>query len=125
MNDVNQGSNSQDSNIVPVAPSKDECNLAMLAHLLGIFTFFVGALVLWVIKKDESSFVGENAKEALNFQITVIIALVAAKVLMWILIGFALLPLIYIANLVFCILGAIAASKGEKYHYPFAIRLVK
>ena len=115
----------QDSNIVPAAPDRDECNLAMLAHLLGIFTFFVGALILWIIKKDESSFVGENAREALNFQITVMIAFLAAKLLMWILIGFALVPLIYIANLVLCILGAVAASKGQLYRYPFAIRLVK
>jgi uncharacterized Tic20 family protein len=118
-------SNQSDSNIVPTTPTKDECNLAMLAHLLGIFTFFIGALVLWIIKKDESAFIGESAKEALNFQITVMIAYVIAKVLAFVLIGFALFPLIYVANLVLCILGAVAASKGQQYQYPFAIRLVR
>jgi uncharacterized protein len=111
--------------IVHAGPTKDDCNMAMLAHLLGIFTGFIGALVLWLIKKDESQFVAEEAKEALNFQITMTIAMILSSFLMIILIGIVLLPLLIIANLVFCIIGAIAASKGQAYRYPFAIRLVK
>jgi len=86
----------------PTSPTKDECNMAMLAHLLGIFTGFLGALVVWLMKKDSSAFVGEESKEALNFQITMLIM-----------------------NFIFCILGAISASKGKPYKYPFAIRLLK
>lgn len=115
----------QSNSTLPAVPSKDDCNLGMLAHLLGIFTSFVGALILWIIKKDESAFIGENAKEALNFQITLAIGWVIAMMLTVILIGALLFPLLIIINLVFCILGAIAASKGELYKYPFAIRLVK
>lgn len=107
------------------SPGKDDCNLAMLAHLLGIFTGFIGALIIWIVKKDSPGFATSQAKEALNFQITITIGFLIAWVLAFILIGFVLVPILYIANLIFCILGAIAASKGQAYRYPFAIRLVQ
>jgi uncharacterized Tic20 family protein len=111
--------------LTQTSPTKDECNLAMLAHLLGIFTGFLGSLIIWLIKKDEPGFVAEEAKEALNFQITMSIALVASWMLSFIFIGFILIPILFIINFVFCIMGAISASKGHPYRYPFAIRLVK
>ncbi len=111
----------------PVAqtPSNDDRNMAMLAHLLGIVSGFVGALIIWLIKKDQSPFVDEQGKEALNFQITVMIGFVGSWILMFVLIGMLLIPLLLIANLVFCILAAVAVSKGDHYKYPFAIRLLK
>lgn len=109
----------------PAAPSNDDKNIAMLAHLLGIFTGFVGALVIWLVKKDTSSYIDDQAKEALNFQITVAIGLCAAWVMAFILIGFLLVPAIVLANFIFCILAAMASSKGQAYRYPFALRLVK
>jgi uncharacterized protein len=111
----------------PVAqtPSSDDRNLAMLAHLLGIVSGFIGALIIWLIKKDQSAFIDEQGKEALNFQITMLIAFVVAGMLMVILIGALLMPLLLVANLVFCILAAVAVSKGEHYRYPFALRLLK
>jgi uncharacterized Tic20 family protein len=111
--------------IETVKPGKDDCNIAMLAHLLGIFTGFLGALIIWLLKKDDSTYINAQAKEALNFQITIVIGFVIAWVLAWILIGIALIPVLYIVNIVFCILGAMAASKGQDYRYPFAIRLVQ
>lgn len=105
--------------------SNDDRNLAMLAHLLGIVSGFVGALIIWLIKKDQSAFIDEQGKEALNFQITVMIAFVGSWILMFVLIGMLLMPLILIGNLVFCILAAVAVSKGEHYKYPLAIRLLK
>ena len=111
--------------LIPTTPSKDECNLAMLAHLLGIFTSFVGALIVWLVKKDDSAFVAQEAAEALNFQITVAIGWVVAVMLSMILIGFLLYPVLLIGNLVLCILAAVSASKGEGYRYPFTLRLVR
>lgn len=111
--------------LVTTSPSKDDCNIAMLAHLLGIFTGFVGALIIWLIKKDDSAFVGEQAAEALNFQITVAIAFFAAGALAFVLIGFLLMPAIVLFNFIFCILGALAASKGQSYRYPLTLRLVR
>ncbi len=111
----------------PVAQgtSNDDRNLAMLAHLLGIVSGFVGALIIWLIKKDQSAFIDEQGKEALNFQITVMLAFVCSWILMFVLIGMLLMPLVLIGNLVFCILAAVAVSKGEHYKYPFALRLLK
>ncbi len=111
----------------PVAqtPSTDDRNLAMLAHLLGIVSGFVGALIIWLIKKDQSAFIDEQGKEALNFQITVMIGFAIAMVLTMVLIGALLFPVLLIGNLVFCILAAVAVSKGEHYKYPLAIRLLK
>lgn len=107
------------------APSKDDCNIAMLAHLLGIFTSFVGPLIIWLVKKDDSAYVGQEAAEALNFQITIAIGWIVAIMLKVILIGFLIFPLLVLANLIFCILGAVAASKGTGYRYPLALRLVR
>jgi uncharacterized Tic20 family protein len=105
------------------APSNDDKNIAMLSHLLGIFTSFVGALVIWLIKKDESSFINDQAKEALNFQITMALAFFVAGCTLFF--AFLLMPLVAIVNFIFCVLAAIAASKGQLYRYPFALRLVK
>ena len=110
---------------IGAGPDKDACNIAMLAHLLGIFTGFLGALVVWLVKKDSSPYIGQEAAEALNFQLTVMIGYVICSVLAFILIGMLLFPLLYIVNIVFCILGAVASSKGTGYRYPFALRLIK
>src|SRR5690349_15491199 len=106
------------------SPTKDECNLAMLAHLLGIVTGFVGPLIVWLIKKDEPGFAADQAKEALNFQITIAIALLASVMLKVILIGFLLVPIVFLVNFIFSIVAAVSASKGKQYRYPFALRLV-
>src|SRR6478672_606822 len=113
------------NDLAPVTPTRDECNLAMLSHLLGIFTGFVGALVLWLVKKDEGGFVAEEAKEALNFQITMTIVLFASVMLKVILIGVLMVPLLFVADFIFCIIAAIAASKGTPYRYPLTLRLVR
>ena len=111
--------------IVSAAPAKEDCNFAMLAHLLGIFTGFLGALVIWLIKKDNSAYVAQESVEALNFQLTVMLGYLICGMLTMILIGVIAFPLLYILNIVFCVLGAIAASKGTGYRYPFALRLIK
>ncbi|WP_028079657.1 DUF4870 domain-containing protein [Solimonas soli] len=111
---------------VSTAPSKDDCNLAMLAHLLGIFTGFIGALIIWILKKDSpSGFVAGEAKEALNFQITLLIGWVIAGILSAALIGMLLFPILLIGNIVLCILGALAAARGTPHRYPFTIRLLQ
>jgi uncharacterized Tic20 family protein len=109
------------------APSKDDRTMAMLAHLLAIFTGFLGPLIIWLVKKDQSAFVNDQGKEALNFQLTVLIAWIAGGILTCVTLGIGMvfLPIIWIGNLVLCILATIAANKGEAYRYPFAIRLIK
>jgi hypothetical protein len=105
--------------------SKDDQNLAMLAHLLGIVSGFIGALIIWLSKKGQSTFIDEQAREALNFQITMLIGFVVAYILTHILIGVLLIPVLVITNLVLCIIAAVAVSEGKHYKYPFALRLLK
>ena len=105
--------------------SQDSKNLAMLCHLLGLLTNFLGPLILWLIKKDDDAFVDEQGKEALNFQITLMLAGIVAGATTCIGIGIILIPVVGIADLVFSIMACVAASKGEHYRYPVAIRLVK
>jgi uncharacterized Tic20 family protein len=99
-------------------------NIAVLTHIGGIFFGFIPALIVWLLKKDDNAYIGEQAREALNFQITMIIAYMVAWILAWILIGFLLLPILWVANLVLCIVAATKVSKGEDYQYPFALRLI-
>lgn len=104
--------------------SSNDKNIAVLTHLGGIFFGLIPALIVWLLKKEDSVFVGEQAREALNFQITVLLGYMGAWMLAWVLVGFALLPLIYVGNLVLCIIAAVKVSKGEDYKYPFALRLI-
>ncbi|HSH73745.1 MAG TPA: DUF4870 domain-containing protein [Methylophilaceae bacterium] len=105
-------------------PSADDKNIVVLTHLGGTVFSIFPSLIVWLLKKDESPYIGEQAREALNFQITVLIAQAVSSVLVVILIGFALMGLIWLANIVLCILAAVATSKGENYRYPFALRLI-
>lgn len=105
--------------------SKDSMNMAMLAHLLAIFTGFLGPLIIWLIKKDDAPFVDRHGKEALNFQLTILIAMFISGILTFACIGFVLMPIVWVVDLIFCIIAAIKASKGEEYRYPLTLRLVK
>lgn len=105
-------------------PGSDDASMAMLAHLLGLLVSWVGPLILYLIKKDESPYVRDQAAEALNFQITVFAALMVSGILTIVLIGVFLLPVVWIGALIFQIQAAISANRGENYRYPFSIRLI-
>jgi uncharacterized protein len=106
-------------------PTKDETNMAMLIYILGIFTGFIGPLILWLVKKNESAFINDQGKEVLNFQITAFLAYVVCIILMFVIIGIFLIPVVMICYLVFLILGALKVNKGIAYRFPFALRLLK
>lgn len=113
------------SSVGPVP--NDQRTMALVAHLLGIFTGFIGALIIWLINKDDTSkpFVVDQSKEALNFQITIAIAYIVSSILVVVLIGTLMLAAVWVANLVLCILAAVKANNGEAYRYPFTLRLIK
>ena len=104
---------------------------AMLCHLTAFTGYFIpfgniiGPLVIWLIKKDDLAVVDENGKESLNFQISMTIYATIAGLLIFVLIGFLLLPIVVIAQVVFTIIAAIKANNGEAYRYPMTIRLLK
>lgn len=109
---------------MPGGHSPEARQWAMFAHLAAIagiivpFGNIIGPLIIWQVKKDEFPFVDDQGKEALNFNITVAIAFVAALVLTLILIGVLLLPVIGVAWLVFTVIAAIKANEGVSYRYP-------
>lgn len=111
--------------IQTAAPQEDR-TIALITHLSGIIASFIVPLIIWLINKDkpEKSWITEQAKEALNFQITIVLAWIVAIVLSFVAIGFLLYPVIWIGNLIFCILAGVAANKGENYRYPVTLRLV-
>ena len=123
-------------------PSKEERQWAMFAHLsalvgglltsaIGGWGFFIGPLVIWLVKKDTLPFVDDQGKEALNFNITVGIVFLALLILSIVTFGIGLIvavPLwiiIGIAWLVFTIIAAVKANNGERYRYPLTLRLIK
>lgn len=110
--------------------SKDARIWAMICHLLGFFTSFVGPLIVWLLKKEEDPFIDDQGKEAVNFQITVAIAWIvslAVSVMLTFLICIAplLAAVVGITDLVFCIRATVKANDGEKYRYPVSIRFIK
>lgn len=115
----------------PPAPggtaSSEDRTLALITHLSGIILSFIVPLVIWLTNKDKAdkSFLIDQSKEALNFQITIAIAYVICIILSIILIGGLLMPIVWVINLIFCILAGIKANEGVAYRYPFALRLIK
>lgn len=107
-----------------IEPNSDDKNIATITHLGGIVFSFIPALIVWLLKKDENEYITGQSKEALNFQITILLAQFIAGILVWLLIGIVLIPIIWLFNVVLCIIAAISTSKGEAYRYPFTLRLI-
>ncbi|MFI6537173.1 DUF4870 domain-containing protein [Nonomuraea sp. NPDC050547] len=106
-------------------PGTDDTTMAMLSHLLGLLVSWIGPLVIYLMKKDESPYVRDQSAEALNFQITMFIGYIVSFVLTIVIIGFLLLPVVWVVSLIFHIQAAIATNKGENYRYPISIRMIK
>ena len=105
-----------------VAP--ENRTFAILAHVSGLLTSWLGPLVLYLIKKSDpnEAFAASNAKEALNFQITMFMILVGMMVTV---VGIFLIFIPMIYNLVCCIMAAVKASNGQAWRYPLTLRLIK
>jgi len=115
----------------PQAP-QDDRNWAMFCHLAALSGFVIpfgnvlGPLIIWLIKKDTMPLVDQHGKEALNFQITVLIAIIVCFPLMFLLIGIPLMFVVAIGALILTIVAAVKVSNGQlDYKYPFTLRLIK
>ena len=113
-----------ETNVVTTQVSQDSKNLALLLWIGTLFFGFIPGLVMYLVKKDDP-YIVDQSKEALNWSITAIIGYVAGSILAIILIGFLVIAAVGILHLIFCIMGIIAASSGQAYRAPFAIRLIK
>jgi uncharacterized protein len=116
---------SQSKEIQYTNVSGDERTMAILCHVLSIFFWIFPSLIIYLIKKDESKYVAEHAKEALNFQISITIFYIISAFLALLLIGFLLMFIIYVGSIILCIIATIKAADNVLYKYPFSVRLIK
>lgn len=107
------------------ASSSDQKTLTLVCHFGGIVLGFIPSLVIYLVKSDDTH-LREHAKRALNFQLAVLVAAVAVSVISGIL-PFAsfLFPVVWIGNIVLCVIAGMKANQGEMYEYPVSIPLVK
>ena len=101
------------------------CHLSALIGFLVPFASLVAPTIVWQSKKDVSSFVDQQGKESVNFQLTIVIGLCVCFVLKVILIGFILFGLLIIWDIVWTIMAGLEANAGKTFRYPYTIRFIK
>ena len=115
-------------------PNKDARMWAMFCHLGGfagllpitpVFGSIIVPFIIWQIKKDDFEFVNKHGKEAVNFQISILIYSLVAGLLCLACVGFVLLPAVYVFDLVFLLIAAVRANDGREYSYPLTIQFIK
>lgn len=114
-----------------VDPTEDDKTWAMVAHLASFSAFLglpfggvLGPLIVWLIKKEGAPHVDIHGKEALNFQISMLIYTIVSAVLCLVFIGFVLLIGLLVFDIIVTIIAAIKAKEGSLYEYPLCIRFV-
>lgn len=113
------------------APDKDARTWAMLCHLTAVAGYCVplgnvlAPLIVWAIKREDSAFVDDQGKEALNFQLSVLIAMMLTIPLFLIFVGFLMFGAILLFQLVMIILASVKSYEGETFRYPITIRFFK
>jgi len=110
----------------PAAPltEAEDKQWASFAHLGGILGF-LPALIIWLILKDRGAKTNVEAKEALNFQITLVIGYIVGAILTFIVVGTIITFAVWVIGIIFSIMGFMKVNAGGSYRYPFAIRLIK
>lgn len=105
--------------------TQNEKTMAMLMWILTFFTGFVGPLIVWLIKKDESAYLNQQGKNYLNYMISYSLYGIGALILTMVFIGYLLLFVLSIVCIVYSILAIISVNKGEDYVVPFTIEIIK
>ncbi len=122
--DVEPRSEEPSSGPLSIPSTPDDRQMGLFCHLGGALLGFLVPLIIWLIKKDQSRFIDDQGKEALNFQITMLIGHFVGGLTICFTFGGVNL-LCYVLTLVFGIMGGVAANKGEVYRYPINIRFIK
>jgi uncharacterized Tic20 family protein len=137
-----QPASTEQPEAVPETPESKEINKdarmwAMFCHLAGLAGLvipfvgsIVGPLIVWQIKKDDFPFVDEQGKEAVNFQISMLLyGVIGSAVCLVTCVGAPLVPIVCFAvgivDLVFLLIAAVKANNGHHYRYPLTIRFIK
>ena len=114
----------------PDPATRDQRNWAMLCHIVALsgyvipFANIFGPLVMWLLKREEWELVDDQGKESLNFQITWTIYLFISIALCFVLVGFVLLPVVILGDVILVTVAAVKASEGRRYRYPLTIRFL-
>jgi hypothetical protein len=103
----------------------DERLWAILTHIGGILFHWLAPLITFLVFRDRGPFVRWHTRQALNFQLTLLLAYIAGVVLAFVFVGFFVILAAFVLNIVFGILAALSANRGEFYRYPIAIEFVK
>ena len=103
--------------------AKRDNTLPILTHILGLFTGFLGPLIILLASKDKNT--KSHAKVVLNWQFSLLIYFAVSSILMLILIGFLGFIALGIMNTIFSIIGAVKASEKEIWKYPLSISFFK
>jgi uncharacterized Tic20 family protein len=108
-----------------------ERTYASFNHYIGLLSLvdqtalgLIGAIVMWAVKHKESPFLDDHGREAINFQLSLLLYLIAGTVLSFGGLTVILVPLFFVLRLIFCIKAGLAASRGEFYRYPVTIRFL-
>lgn len=101
------------------------CHLSAFAGYIVPFGSIIGPLVVWVLKKNESEFVDEQGKEALNFQITITLLKLLSIPFWLVFIGILIFAALVIFNIIMVVMASIKANNGESFRYPLSIRFIK
>jgi uncharacterized Tic20 family protein len=107
-----------------IESTSEDRTMALFCHLGGAILGFLVPLIIWLIQKDKSRFVDDQGKEALNFQLTVLIGYVIGIATFCFIIGIFIFLATWVVNLVFGIIACVEAQKGNRYRYPIIIRFI-
>lgn len=109
---------------------QDERMWGMFCHLSAFALFFIpfgsiiGPLIVWSIKKGDSPFVDEQGKEALNFNISILIYTIISAILILLVIGILMIIALMLFRFIMIIIAAIKANNGESFRYPLSIKFI-
>ncbi len=112
-------------------PSNEERNWAVACHLSALAGLFIpfgsvlGPLAVWLLGRDRSTYVEAHGREALNFQLTMLLAYLISLPLVFVVIGIPLLVILVVVDVVFVIIAAVQAGSGLPWHYPLSYPLVR
>jgi uncharacterized Tic20 family protein len=111
--------------------SESERNWGMLCHLSAFAGYFfpfggiIGPLICWLSRKDESAWIDENGKAALNFNLSILLYTILVAPLCFIIVGFLFIGLLMLLKLIMVIIASIKTAKGERFKYPMAIPFIQ
>lgn len=106
-------------------PTNEERTLAAVIYVISFFTVFIGPVIIWLLKKNDSDFIDYHGKEYLNFLISYTVYSVVSLLLMLVFIGFVLIWVVGVLAFIFTIVAAIKAYEGEEYRIPLIFRIIR